>query len=142
MEGVGRTIYEMEKLNEEYSDTNQRGQECVDALREENGSHYSRSSRKSGWSVKSIQSQRSKKIEEVKQQMVDFEKKVTEKEQKSLEWEYLSKRKILEKKLQEVEISTKRYINMEADYQHSKRSTKDDDISSWLNQNKEGEEEE
>ena len=48
MEGVGRTIYEMEKLNEEYSDTNQRGQECVDALREENGSHYSRSSRKSG----------------------------------------------------------------------------------------------
>ena len=31
---------------------------------------------------------------------------------------------------------------MEADYQHSKRSTKDDDISSWLNQNKEGEEEE
>ena len=85
MEGVGRTIYEMEKLNEEYSDTNQRGQECVDALREENRSHYSRSSRKSGWSVKSIKSQRSKKIEEVKQQMVDFEKKVTEKEQKSLE---------------------------------------------------------
>ena len=29
---------------------------------------------------------------------------------------------------------------MEADYQHSKRSTKDDGISRWLNQNK-GEEE-
>ena len=26
---------------------------------------------------------------------------------------------------------------MEADYQHSKRSTKDDGISRWLNQNKE-----
>ena len=31
---------------------------------------------------------------------------------------------------------------MEADYQHSKRSTNDDGISRWLNQNKEGEEEE
>ena len=58
MEGVERTTYEMEKLNEEYSDTNQRVQECQDALREENnGSYYSRSSRKSGQSVKSIQSQ-------------------------------------------------------------------------------------
>ena len=57
MEGVERTTDEMEKLNEEYSDTNQRVQECQDALREENGSHYSRHSRKSGQSVKSIQSQ-------------------------------------------------------------------------------------
>ena len=61
--------------------------------------------------------------------MADFEKKVTEKEQKSLEQEYLSKWKILEKKLQEMGNSTKKYIIMEADYQHSKRSTKDDDIS-------------
>ena len=50
--------------------------------------------------------------------MADFENKVIEKEQKSLEQEYLSKRKILEKKLQEVENSTKKYNNMEADYQH------------------------
>ena len=56
MEGVDRTADEMEKLSEEYSDTNQCVQKCLDALREENGSHYSRSSRKSGQSVKSIQS--------------------------------------------------------------------------------------
>ena len=48
MEGKERTTDEMEKLNEEYSDTNQHAQKCLDALREENGSHYSRSSRKSG----------------------------------------------------------------------------------------------
>ena len=54
MEGVKRTTDEMEKLHEEYSDTNQQVQECLDALREENGSHYSRSSRKSRRSVKSI----------------------------------------------------------------------------------------
>ena len=57
MEGVERKTGEMEKLNEEYFDTNQGVQECLDALREENGSHYSRHSRKSGQSVKSIQSQ-------------------------------------------------------------------------------------
>ena len=142
MEGVERTTYKMEKLNEEYSDTNQCVQEFLDALREENGSHYSRNSRKRGQSVKSIQSQQSKKIEEVKQQMADFEKEVTEKEQKSLEQEYLSKQKILEKKLQVTENSTKKYINMEADYQHSKRSTKDDDISRRLNQNQEEREDE
>ena len=142
MEGVERTTYKMEKLNKEYADTNQCVQECLDALREENGSHYSRNSRKSGQSVKSIQSQQSKKIE-VKQQMADFEKEVIEKEQKSLEQEYLSKQKILEKKLQVTENSTKKYINMEADYQHSKRSTKDDDIIRQLNQNqKEREDEE
>ena len=62
MEGKERTTDEMDKLNEEYSDTNQHAQKCLDALREENGSHYSRSSRKSGRSVKSMQSQRSKKI--------------------------------------------------------------------------------
>ena len=67
MERVQRTTDEMEKLNEEYSDTKQCVQKCLDALREENGSHYSRSSRKSGQSVKSIQSCCSKKIEEVKQ---------------------------------------------------------------------------
>ena len=139
-----RTTNQMEKLNEEYSDTNQHFQECLDALREENGSYYSRSSIKNRQLVKSIESQRSKKREEVKQQMADFEKKVIEKEQRSLEQEYLSKQKILEKKLEEVENSTKNYINMEAeDYQHSKRSTKDDDISWWWNQNQEeGEEEE
>ena len=138
-----RTTNQMEKLNEEYSDTNQHFQECLDALREENGSYYSRSSIKNRQLVKSIESQRSKKREEVKQQMADFEKKVIEKEQRSLEQEYLSKQKILEKKLEEVENSTKNYINMEAeDYQHSKRSTKDD-ISWWWNQNQEeGEEEE
>ena len=38
--------------------------------------------KKNGLSVKPIQSQRSKKIEEVNQQMADFEKKVTEKEQR------------------------------------------------------------
>ena len=91
MEGVERTRDEMEKINEEYCDTNQHVQECIDALREENGSHYSRSSRKTGRSVKSIQSQRSKKIEEVKQQIVGFEKKVIQKEQRPLEQEYLSK---------------------------------------------------
>ena len=69
--------------------------------------------------------------------MAVFENKVIEKEQKSLEQEYLSKRKILEKKLQEVENSTKKYNNMEADYQHSKRNTKDNDISRRLNQNQE-----
>ena len=46
MSRVERTADEMEKLNEEYSDTNQCVQKCLDALREENGSHYSRSSRK------------------------------------------------------------------------------------------------
>ena len=85
MEGVERTTYKMEKLNEEYSDTNQCVQECLDALREENGSHYARNSRKRGQSVKSIQSQQSKKIEEVKQQMADFEKIVIEEEQNSVE---------------------------------------------------------
>ena len=44
--------------------------------------------------------------------------------------------------MQEVENSTKKYISMEADYQHSKRSIKDDDISRWLNQNQEEGEEE
>ena len=66
MEGVERTINEMKKLNEEYSDTNQHVQECLDALREENGSLYSGSSKKSGQSLMPIQSQQSKKIEEVK----------------------------------------------------------------------------
>ena len=41
MKGVKRTTDEMEKLNEEYSDTNQRVQECLDPVRKENGSHYS-----------------------------------------------------------------------------------------------------
>ena len=35
--------------------------------------------------------------------MADFEKKIIENELKSLQQEYLSKQKILEKKLQEVE---------------------------------------
>ena len=67
MEGMERRADEMEKLNEDYSDTSKCVQKCLDALREENGSHYSRGSRKSGQSVKSIQSRCSKKIEEVKQ---------------------------------------------------------------------------
>ena len=54
----------------------------------------------------------------------------------------MSKQKILEKKLQEVENSTRKYINMEADYQHSKRSTEDDNISRWLKQSQEEHEEE
>ena len=67
MEGMERRADEMEKLNEEYSNTNKCVQKFLDALREENGSHYSGGSRKSGQSVKSIQSHCSKKIEEVKQ---------------------------------------------------------------------------
>ena len=82
MEEVERTTDEMEKLNEEYSDTKQCVQVCLDALREENRSHYSRSSRKSRQSVKSIQSQRSKNIGEVMQQIAIFEKKEIEKQQR------------------------------------------------------------
>ena len=82
MEEVERTTDEMEKLNEEYSDTKQCVQVCLDALREENRSHYSRSSRKSRQPVKSIQSQRSKNIGEVMQQIADFEMKEIEKQQR------------------------------------------------------------
>ena len=56
--------------------------------------------------------------------MTDFEKEVIGKGQRSLEQEYLSKK--LEKKLQELTNSTKKYINMKADYQPSRRSKKND----------------
>ena len=89
-----RETDEMEKLHEEYSDTNGHVQECLDALRKGNGSHYLRISRRSGRSVKSVQSQQSENMDEVKHQIVLFEKKVIGKEQRSLEEEYFSKQEM------------------------------------------------
>ena len=117
MEEVERITDEMEKPNEEYSDTNLQEVNIKEPPEE-------------------VHNKSSQKKDEVRIKMTNFEKQEIE-ERKSLERNYLHKQWILEKKLEALQFSYQRNINTKVEEdQHYNRSTKDNNMKGRLSQSK------
>ena len=117
---------ELEKLNEEFTETDNHVQEVLDAFRKEMSSQYSKGSRQSRFTVRSPvpgHSQKSNKLETDEQadiketrsqvtskmEWVDFKIEVQqiEDEKLALDREYQRKQQLLDRRMEAVEIASK-----------------------------------
>ena len=143
---------ELEKLNEEFTETDNRVQEVLDALREEMSSQYSKRSRKSRFTVRSQisgHSQRSNKVEKDEQadieerrshaaskdgERIDFKTEVQQidDEKLALEREYQRQQQLLDKRMEEVEIASNNNRNSRRRDDACRPPSKQDDVMKWI----------